>query len=290
MVFYKYSFHFLILVVVGLWLAVFQLPDANFHLIACDVGEGDALLASSGSIQVLVDGGPDNKVLDCLGKYLPFWDREIELVILTHPEKDHYGGLIEVFKRYQVDNFMFNPLAVSSSDYQVLEKEVGGRGVKSIYPKEGMEVRVGKIYLDILSPSGTLLTDNLKLKTDEPNKFSIVTLLAYGQFRALLTGDMPPEVSDRLAERLALSAKHEWDYLKVPHHGSKNGLTQKLLDAVRPKVAVISVGKNSYGHPHEEILKMLKDKNIKILRTDEIGDVEIESDGTKYYLPTYGAL
>jgi len=116
----------------------------------------------------------------------------------------------------------------------------------------------------------------------DPNDFSIVAILSYKDFDALLTGDVSP-----LQERKIVGSGmvRSVEYIKVPHHGSKNGLTKDFLDAASPDVAVISVGKNnSYGHPHEEILKMLNDKKIKILRTDEMGDVVVETDGKEVWI------
>src|SRR3989344_1604043 len=97
----------LLLIVLGtIWLAVFSSPDAYLHIVACDVGQGDAILMQNGSSQVLVDGGVGSRVLDCLGKYMPFWDRQIEIIVLTHPQADHFSGLIEVFKRFKVGYFL----------------------------------------------------------------------------------------------------------------------------------------------------------------------------------------
>jgi len=155
------------------------------------------------------------------------------------------------------------------------------------------------IYLDILHPSQEFLATNLPRFSEgsrenvlggytskkDPNDFSVVTILRFGEFDALLTGDISQEISDVIAEQLMVSASRTIDYLKVPHHGSKNGLTQKLLDASNPEVAVISSRKNnSYGHPHEETLKLLRDKGTKLLRTDEMGDVGVESDGKKVWV------
>src|SRR3990167_10041666 len=106
----------LVLGLVGLSLG--YAPDGQLHLIACDVGQGDGILAIYKDTQILIDGGPGEGVLECLGRYVPFWDRELELVVLTHPQLDHYGGLIEVFKRYNVDTFLVNGLDSSASSYQ----------------------------------------------------------------------------------------------------------------------------------------------------------------------------
>lgn len=284
---WKYIISSLLLAAVTIWLAVWQFGDKNLHLIACDVGQGDAILATYGSTQILTDGGPNNKVVDCLSRHMPFWDRKIELVILTHPQLDHYGGLAEVFGRYKVENFLYNPIYISSSSYEVLKKAVGGSGTKLLTPKEGLVMRLDLIQLDVLNPTEEL-KNSLTAKTDgdilgvnttnsDLNDFSIVYKLSLGNFDALLTGDIDAKSLDIPALSASIGAL---EYLKVPHHGSRNGLTKELLDVVNPKIAVISVGRNNrYGHPHEEVLKMLNEKGVKILRTDEIGDVEVITDG-----------
>ena len=259
---YKSFRNIFVLITIAVWIAVFIIDD-NLHIIACDVGQGDAILIQKSNTQVLIDGGPNQKVLDCLGKYMPFWDRQIELVILTHPQEDHYGGLINVFKNYKVDKFGEYNRDSSNVSYQVLRNIPTNR----IKLTKGVKVRVGMIYLDMLWPSAQIQNINT-------NDNGIVTLLKYGQFKALFTADVENAVSDELS---VYSEIQNINYLKVNHHGSKNGLSQKLLDAIDPDVAVISVGaKNSYGHPHQEILQMLKNKNIKILRTDEMGDIDYE--------------
>jgi competence protein ComEC len=287
---FKYIFGLFILLLGLLGLGIGSSPDKNLRLIACDVGQGDALLAIYQDTQILVDGGPGEKVLDCLGKYLPFWDRNIELIILTHPQLDHYGGLIEVFKRYKVDTFLANGLDSGASSYQALKNAVGGNGVKVVTPHEGLVLRIGMIYLDILAPSQELLGQEapdsqanvlgaFSSKRD-PNDFSVVAILRLGEFDALLTGDIGPA---EIPQILAGGRVREVEYIKIPHHGSKNGLTHELLELSSPELAIISVGKNSYGHPSEENLTLLKDKEVKILRTDEEGDIEVVSDGLSFW-------
>ncbi len=285
---YVYGLFILILALIGLSLGVS--PDENLHLIACDVGQGDAILAVNKNTQILIDGGPDERVLQCLGKYLPFWDRDLELVILTHPQVDHYGGLIEVFTRYHVDTFVANGLDSGASSYQALKKAVGGSGARVVNPREGLVLRVGLIYLDILSPSQSLLTQEASdseanvlgayTSTRDANDFSVVAILRLGEFDALLTGDIGPT---EIPEILALGKVKDVEYIKIPHHGSKNGLTLELLEASSPETAVISVGKNSYGFPSEEVLQMLEEAKVRTLRTDTEGDIEVVSDGLSFW-------
>ncbi|MBI3443336.1 hypothetical protein HY008_01570, partial [Candidatus Woesebacteria bacterium] len=189
---WKYTFGFLVLLALVVWLAVFSLSDQNLHIIACDVGQGDAILATYGNIQVLTDGGPNNRVLECLSGHVPFWDREIELIVLTHPQKDHYGGLIDVFKHYKVDNFLANPLEAGTTDYQVLEREVGGQGTRVAIPTGGTVVRFGLMHLDIFWPTHQFFEENGagqavgKLGTftskRDPNDFSVQAILSLGEF------------------------------------------------------------------------------------------------------------
>jgi competence protein ComEC len=294
---WKYIIAVLILATVLLLAASSQ--DANFHLVACDVGQGDAILAVYKKTQILVDGGPDNKVLDCLGRHTPFWDRNIEAVFLTHPEKDHYMGLIEVFKRYKVDNFFANGLDSGSEEYQVLKNVVRGSGATITNPTTGMVIGNSLMHLDVIYPSETFLAKSSQVvakgqvlgaytSSRSANEFSLVLSLSYGSFDALLTGDIGPEVSDEVISQLTkdsiFSVKQRFDYIKIPHHGSKNGLTRDLLKITNPKLAVISVGKNQWGHPHKEILDMLSEYGVRVARTDQMQDVEVISDGKAWWL------
>lgn len=302
------------LAVTAVWFAVFNYPDQKLHLIACDVGQGDAILANFGNTQILVDGGSNKKVLECLGEHMPFWDRTIELVVLTHPQTDHFGGLIDVFKTYEVEKFLATSLDSSSNDYRVLKEVVGGGGTEVINPTSGMVIRLGTIYLDIVWPTHEFLSINTTDSTSsgstnsspgeagwspqgrngtggvlgsstttcDPNDFSVVAILRYGEFDALLTGDIGPEVINKI---LTAGLVGDVEYIKIPHHGSKNGLTQNLLEVTNPEVAVISAGKNnSYGHPHKEVLDMLSRYGLRVLRTDEMGNIEVVSDGNEFWV------
>jgi competence protein ComEC len=288
---WKYIFLTLFLFLSVVIIAAFQTPDKNLHIIACNVGQGDAILVTYGTTQILTDGGPDTSILNCLGKYMPFWDRNIELVILTHPDADHSTGIVSVLKNYNVGEILINPADPGTEVYRALEKEVGSQDIPAIYPVEGMKLRVGLIYLDILEPTAELLNkltvENSSSKlakykiSGETNLYSIVYKLSFKNFTGLFPGDIPPEVGDQLAVQQASS---HVEYIKVPHHGSTNGLTENLLKAVMPNLAVISVGKNSWGFPKQVILEMLSKYNVKVLRTDQLGDIEVVTDGKGYWV------
>ncbi len=208
---------------------------------------------------------------------MPFWDKTLELAILTHTDKDHSGGYPSVFKSYKVTNFLTNDLdkpVFSSQNTDVLRNVVGGSGTKVIHPSSRLVLRVGLIYLDVLHPD-----ENFESKST--NDYSIVNLVKFGSFKAIFTGDIEDAISDQLSVNSKIQTV---DYIKVPHHGSKNGLSENLLQALMPKIAVISLGaKNSYGHPHKEVLDLLEKYKVKVLRTDQVGDVEVITDGTSFW-------
>jgi competence protein ComEC len=288
---WKYIYNILILCLLMIIIALFQLPDGNLHIIACDVGEGDAILVTYRNIQILTDGGPNQKVLNCLGRHVPFWDKNIELIISSHPDPDHSTGLVDVIKRYNVDKILISPVDPGTDIYRLLESAVGGRGVGVINPREGMVLGLDLIHLDIVSPSETMLS-KLTIKkegdklskysiNEETNLYSIVYKLSFKNFSGLFPGDATKKLSDTLAADGAIG---EVNYIKIPHHGSANGLTLNLLKATMPKIAGISVGaKNQWGFPAPSILSMLSDNNVQVLRTDKMGDVEVITDGDKIW-------
>lgn len=280
------------------WIAVFTHQDQKLRIIACDVGQGDAFLITYKSNQILIDGGPNDRVINCLEKHIPFWDRNIELVILTHPQKDHFTGLIKVFQYYTVDAFLRNPIQISTPEYTLLNNQVQQGGVRELKPEDGLNLRLGLIYLDILWPKPeyikqkcSLSSEDIKINEEsikaeyscdskiDLNVFSIVILLKYADFEAIFTGDIDPQISDMIAGDYKSHYNFDSEYIKIAHHGSKNGISSNLIKVLKPNIAVISAGKNnSFGHPHKEIIEILSSFAVKILRTDEIGDVVVEYD------------
>jgi len=272
-----------------IFLIILSWPDNRLHVVACDVGQGDAFLIIHNRKQILVDSGPGSRVMDCLSRYIPFWDRELEMVVLTHPQKDHFGGLDSVFEHYQVGSILTSSLESGSEEYQVLENMVRDQGTQIIRPISGREIRVGLIRLSILWPSQEFLAEaqvsmdnqvlGLSTTKDDPNDFSVVFELEYGEFEALFTGDIGPDIEDKI---IALGKLKDIELIKVPHHGSKNGLTEDLLQATMPEVAFIGVGKNSWGHPHQEVLDILDKYGVDVYRTDQNSYFELVTDGSSW--------
>ncbi len=261
--------------------------DGKLHLVFCDVGQGDAVFirTSTGS-NILIDGGPDDSVLNCLSKHMPFWDKTIQLVILTHPHADHFTGLISVIKRYNVISYDTENVENPSFGTKILQDNLALKNLSATYLYKG-DIFANKASFSLLTlwPSADFVRNSLtnlpsEAKNLDLNGFSVIELLSYGSFKALLTGDAGSVIEDKLAREAG-----KIDVLKVPHHGSKTGLSSLFLEITKPDLAVISVGgKNRYGHPSKEILTLLKNNNIKVLRTDRDGEVEIVSDGKSWQL------
>ncbi len=287
----KYFLVFLVLLAVAVWLAVFFLPDNRLHLIFCDVGQGDATLITKGFSQILIDGGPDERVIQCLSNHLPFFDHKLELTVLTHPEADHLTGLISVLDKYEVDTFITGPEGNESAVFdklvQSLKLKIKNEGVLVTNIYAGDKVRLGEIELQTLWPEREWIANQLTnyqianyggyilgASTDTPlNDFSLVFLLQYKDLDVLLMGDADSQVQDEIARNNTLIPI---DILKFPHHGSKTGMTSEFLQKIAPKEVVISVGKNSFGHPTAETLKLLEENYVKIRRTDKEGEIKYE--------------
>lgn len=244
-----------------------SLPDGKLHIVFCDVGQGDgAYIRFPDGRDMVVDGGPNDKILGCLGKYMPFWDREIDIVLMTHPQKDHMQGLIAIFDRYDVGYFIRSDVSNNMEGYQkIIEKS---KNVPQKFVTRGEKITVGEVLLTVLAPEN--------VDVQNINEASVVFWMRYGSFDALFTGDAT------LNQPFPYQALDLVEVLKVPHHGSKTGMTAGFLDWLKPQLAVISVGNNTYSHPAPEILQMLADHQARVLRTDQKGDVEVITGGKNF--------
>jgi len=258
------------------WSVVFDLSKQKFlEVNFFDVGQGDAIfIETSQSQQVLIDGGPGSKILEKLGKEIPFWDRDIDLIILTHPEADHLSGLIEVLKKYKVENILWTGTIRDTPEYKEWEELIKEEGAKIFIASNGQKIKITKgISIDILFPFEGAEGKEL----ENSNDTSIVSRLVLGYNSFLFTGDIS-EIAEK--EIIGKTMEIDSDVLKVAHHGSRYSSSEDFLKEVSPEIAVISVGKdNSYGHPTQEVLENLNKYGIRVLRTDEAGDIKIISDG-----------
>lgn len=248
------------------WYAAFEagrerLPSFYFF----DVGQGDSELLQFGPVQILIDGGPPNgKALEALERAMAPGDRVIDIAILTHPHLDHYGGLIDIMERYEIRKFMDGGSAGTAPAYRSLEKAGLALG-------EGDKIRWGEWTLSILAPN------RAEQNNEDPNKASIVLLLQGPGTSILYMGDAHGENESRLIRDYALRA----DVLKVGHHGSRFSSTGAFVKETKPKIAIIGVGKNSYGHPAPAVMERLTANGAKIYATRERGTVKIAPKAEK---------
>lgn len=254
--------------------------DTQTTLVFCDVGQGDgAYIRIENRIDIVVDAGPDNRILDCLGKYMPFYDHTIELAFLSHSQKDHFGGFLAIFERYKVETLLVNPINNPASSFQTLKNLLNRKRIQTKPFYTGQIIYLGNAMIRAFWPNERFIAQKVIVGGNEDdfyetridfNNFSQVFLLTEGTTSVLFTGDITPA-----SEQVMLKGRVPVvTILKAPHHGSKNGLIESFLKAVGPKIAIISVEKNnSFGHPSPEIIKMLEKNHVQIRRTDQEGDI-----------------
>ena len=241
-----------------------------------DVGQGDATFVETpGGQQVLIDGGPQKNVMRELNRALPFWDRTIDVVLLTHPQLDHLSGLVPVLEHYRVKRLILNGAAYRLDAYAALLNTVRRKNIPLVLAHAGEKIIFDNgITAEILNPNENVAGKEFK----EVNETSVVLRLDYKNTSFLFTGDAGFPTEEQL---LARGAPIDVDVLKVGHHGSRYASSETFLKAVTPRIAVIEVGaKNTYGHPTPETLSRLAAVGATVFRTDQDGTVILASDGT----------
>lgn len=248
-----------------------------------NVGQGDSfLIEGKDGTQMLIDGGRDANVLSELSKVMDFNDKYIDVVIATHPDADHIGGLVDVFKRYKVGLFLTSDVVGETQIYKSLIDSVVEKKIPAYYVRQGMNLNLAdKTDFKILFPDRN--THNW-----ETNSASIVGRLQIGELSALFTGDSPISVEKYLTN--SIPEDLDVDILKLGHHGSKTATSSEYLKVTTPELTLISAGvNNSYGHPDKEVLSLLKKFNVPFVSTQtagpsaQAGTYTLETDGLKWY-------
>jgi competence protein ComEC len=263
----------------SLWLVVAEFLRPKFlEVIFFDVGQGEAVfLKIPPSYQILIDGGPSSVILEKLAKEMPFWDRSLDLVILTSPKSERISGLLEVLKKYRVESVIYPTRERETAEFKEWQNLLEKEKAKIIAPQNKEKIsspRFGKKdwFLEIFYPW-----------PDFTKEKPIVLKLVYGKTSFLFTSEIEKsEEKDLMADNFDLKA----DVLKVARYGSKKSNSEEFIKAVSPQIAVVSVGKNRWDYPDKEVLENLGKQGIKILRTDRDGDIKVISDGNSLKIKT----
>lgn len=278
----KFIFVLLILLVLtaSLFLILKLDNSKKFRLVFFNVGQGDSALVNlDNSQKILIDCGVDRTVLEKLGEYLPFYDRQIDYLVISHFDLDHYGGCIDVLKRYRIKNVFINGVPGADDYYRAWLEELSSQlstGKLSLFTiSDYKKIELGTASLEFFWPR----TD-VSLIGDNNN--SILLKITRGDFSALFTGDLEETGENEVLKKYCpefLENKNNVCFplksslLKVAHHGSPGASSETWLKAVAPSTAIVSVGENKFGHPSARVLKKLDRVSAQILRTDQIGDI-----------------
>jgi len=257
----------LLLANVFIWQGVAASADSAARIYFLNVGQGDATLITAGDHQILVDGGPDGSVIRELSKIMPAWDRTLDLVVLTHPQADHLTGLFSVLDRYSVKEILAAFSDYDSSLNGEWLKAARQSGAQLNYADSSDDYYFGNLYID------TLLPLNSSAQSPDINEDSVILRVNGESFSVLMMGDAGFATEDHLFN---IYPQMSADILKVGHHGSKYSSSVGFLERINSDSAVVSVGKNSYGHPAPETLDRLIAVGAKVYRTDKSGTVKFD--------------
>jgi len=252
------------------WSVIFEeSQDKGLEVCFLDIGQGDSFfIETSQGHQILIDGGPDNTLTKKLEDRIPFWDRTIDLLVLTHSDEDHVFGFLEVLKNYEVENILWTGALGKSLLFEEWQEAIENEGAKVWIAEKGFVVSLpGERYFEILYPFQSLEGREISAMNDT----SIVMMLNTDKEKILFTGDISKKIEHLLIEEgTSLKA----DILKVPHHGSKTSSSEEFLETARPDLAIISVGRdNPYGHPSPVVLARYEEFGIKVLQTSKEKDI-----------------
>ncbi|MFP4371109.1 MAG: DNA internalization-related competence protein ComEC/Rec2 [Halanaerobium sp.] len=272
---------FLLIIIISLFFI--QPKPNNLEISFAAVGQGDGILIQfPGGKNMLVDTGPpgiDGRNVEySIISYLNYLGlSKIDYLMISHFDADHAGGISHLLRRKKINNLLIPPFKEKTIFHNLLAEELINKNIKLNYLTADMSFEISECRIDILNPEPDLIKE-------DRNENSIVFLLTYQKNKFLFTGDISKKGEARIIENYELP---KIDILKAGHHGSRTSSGEILLDALKPELAVVSVGKNNFGHPSAEVIERFEEKSIKYLRTDKKGMIKVISDGENIFLKTF---
>jgi competence protein ComEC len=261
-----------------IWFAVFREEREDIlKFVMLDVGQGDSLyIESPTGVKVIIDGGPNKNLLKEISNVLPWYDRRVDLIVVTNPDKDHYEGFIPLLDKYHVGAVLESGTLNDYPAYKIFSNKIDKKKIVKMVARKSQKIFIGgKAYLEILFP-------DRDVSGLSPNDGSIVMKLVYGQTSVMLEGDSTARIETYLENTIS-STTLKSTILKVGHHGSRTSSIVGFVKAVSPSVAIISSGQNnSYNHPHKETLETFKNLNIPVYNTCNNGNLFFQLDEKQF--------
>lgn len=250
--------------------------ESDLTVYMLDVGQGDCTFIDNGEKDILIDAATNDEVNGVIDSLYQLGVEDIEYAFFTHPHEDHIGGADEILRNFNVKNVIMPNAKADTECYEEMMKEIKRSGAKLWYACAGDEYVIGEVSFDILSPEMGDYYSN-------ENLYSLVIRMSYEDIKYLFTGDAETHNENIILENYPEML--DCDVLSVAHHGSTTSTSEEFLAAVSPYIAVISVGEdNAYGHPHREILKLLRAYVDEVYRTDRHGNVIISTNGKEIWV------
>lgn len=271
----RFAYLFIFLVAVGIYSFatsredLAMVPQEGFFVHVLDVGQGDSTLITSDGYTMLIDAGPTKereKVLDYLDQQ---GVHRLDVLVATHPHEDHIGGMTNVVEQREIGMVLMPRVTTNTRTFLQLVEAITHKGLQATVPQVGSTFQLGKAKCTVLAPS--------EKEEEELNNYSIVLRVEYGENAFLFTGDAEQRSEEDMLKR---EYPLKSDFLKAGHHGANSSTSKNFLKEVDPAIVAISVGAgNSYGHPGDRLMKRLNQQDVKIFRTDLLGDLVFYSDG-----------
>lgn len=245
--------------------------DSNLKIHYIDVGQADCILIEQNGHYMLIDGGNSDSADTIISYINNLGIKKFDYIIGTHPHEDHIGSLDDVILNFEVEKVLFPKKISSTKTFENFVNAVKYKNLKLTVPEVGTTYKLGDTTFKVMAPNST--------DYEDINNYSIVIKLMYENTSYIFTGDAEKLSEEEIISKFSDELK--CDVLKIAHHGSSSSTSDTFLKLCRPKYAIISLGMdNSYGHPHKVVLDRLKKYGADVYRTDKLGTITLESDGT----------